>query len=144
MRLAFWRSDTAVAGPAVPQVSPAAGTPVSAPAGELDFVAIGQALARKRNWIILPTLLAAVLSITAVNMITPRYRSEVRILIDGRENVFLRPNGERNDDRNALDAEAVTSQVQLLLSRDLARDVIKKNRLSELPEFVRSCAAFPR
>ena len=98
-------------------------------------MAIGQALARKRNWIIVPTLLAAVLSITAVNMVTPRYRSEVRILIDGRENVFLRPNGERNDDRNALDPEAVTSQVQLLQSRDLARDVIKKNKLAELPEF---------
>ena len=97
--------------------------------------ALGHALLRRKRWIIIPTVLAAVLSITAVNMITPRYRSEVRILIDGRENVFLRPNGERNDDRNALDAEAVTSQVQLLLSRDLAREVIKKNKLAELPEF---------
>ncbi|WP_298261986.1 exopolysaccharide transport family protein, partial [Bradyrhizobium sp.] len=52
-----------------------------------------------------------------------------------RENVFLRPNGERNDDRNALDPEAVTSQVQLVLSRDLARDIIKKNKLAERPEF---------
>ena len=92
-------------------------------------------IARKRSWIIVPTLLAAVLSVAAVNLITPRYKSEVRILIDGRENVFLRPNGERNDDRNGLDAEAVTSQVQLLLSRDLARDVIQKNKLAELPEF---------
>src|SRR5277367_6291302 len=135
MRLAFWRSGKAASEPADPIVTPVADKPVTAPVGELDFVAIGQALARKRNWIIIPTVLAAVLSITAVNMITPRYRSEVRILIDGRENVFLRPTGERNDDRNALDAEAVTSQVQLLLSRDLARDVIKKNRLAELPEF---------
>ena len=135
MRLAFWRSGKAVAAPADPEVPPVADKPATAPVGELDFVAIGQALARKRNWIIVPTLLAAALSITVVNMITPRYRSEVRILIDGRENVFLRPNGERNDDRNALDAEAVTSQVQLLQSRDLARDVIKKNKLAELPEF---------
>src|ERR1700722_9194281 len=135
MRLAFWRSGNAVAAPADPGVAPAADSQVAAPAGELDFVAIGQALSRKRIWIIIPTVLAAVLSITAGNMITPRYKSEVRILIDGRENVFLRPNGERNDDRNALDAEAVTSQVQLLQSRDLAREVIKKNRLAELPEF---------
>jgi polysaccharide biosynthesis transport protein len=135
MRLAFWRSGKAVSEPTDPEVTPVADKPATAPVGELDFVAIGQALARKRNWIIIPTVLAAVLSITAVNMITPRYRSEVRILIDGRENVFLRPNGERNDDRNALDAEAVTSQVQLLLSRDLAREVIKKNKLAELPEF---------
>src|SRR5271155_2907339 len=135
MRLAFWRSGKAASEPADPIVTPVADKPVTAPVGELDFVAIGQALARKRNWIIIPTVRAAVLSITAVNMITPRYKSEVRILIDGRENVFLRPNGERNDERNALDAEAVTSQVQFLLSRDLAREVIQKNKLAGLPEF---------
>jgi succinoglycan biosynthesis transport protein ExoP len=49
--------------------------------------------------------------------------------------VFLRPNGERSEERSSLDAEAVTSQVQLLLSRDLAREVIKANKLAELPEF---------
>jgi succinoglycan biosynthesis transport protein ExoP len=135
MRLAFWRFGKASAAPAQPKVAPAAARPMPAQAGELDFLAIGQALARKRNWIIVPTVLAAVLSIAAVNMITPRYKSEARILIDGRENIFLRPNGERAEDRNTLDAEAVTSQVQLLLSRDLARDIIKKNRLAELPEF---------
>ena len=43
--------------------------------------------------------------------------------------------GERNEERNALDAEAVTSQVQLLLSRDLAREIIRKNKLAERPEF---------
>jgi uncharacterized protein involved in exopolysaccharide biosynthesis/Mrp family chromosome partitioning ATPase len=68
-------------------------------------------------------------------MISPRYKSEARILVDGRENVFLRPNGERTEDRNTVDPEAVTSQVQLLLSRDLARDIIKKNKLAERPEF---------
>ena len=135
MRLAFWRSGKAVSEPTDPIVTPVADKPVTAPVGDLDFVAIGQALSRKRIWIIIPTVLAAMLSITAVSMITPRYKSEVRILIDGRENVFLRPNGERNDDRNALDPEAVTSQVQLLQSRDLAREVIRKNRLAELPEF---------
>ena len=41
----------------------------------------------------------------------------------------------RTEERGSLDAEAVTSQVQLLLSRDLAREVIKANKLAELPEF---------
>lgn len=103
--------------------------------GDLDLRALGRALARKRLWIILPTLLVAVAAMTAVNVITPRYKSEARILIDGRENIFLRPNGERNEERTSLDAEAVTSQVQLLLSRDLAREIIKKNKLAERPEF---------
>jgi uncharacterized protein involved in exopolysaccharide biosynthesis len=103
--------------------------------GDIDLRGLGEALRRKRNWIVVPTLFVLVLSVVIVNIITPRYKSEARILIDGRENVFLRPNGERNEDRPALDPEAVTSQVQLVLSRDLARDVIKKNKLAELPEF---------
>jgi uncharacterized protein involved in exopolysaccharide biosynthesis/Mrp family chromosome partitioning ATPase len=138
MRLAFWRAgkDRASVGPAVTGPAPASPGPAAASvSGDLDLGALGQALARKRGWIIVPTVLAAVLSITAVNLVTPRYKSEVRILIDGRENIFLRPNGERNEERTALDAEAVTSQVQLLQSRDLASEIIKKNKLAERPEF---------
>jgi polysaccharide biosynthesis transport protein len=145
MRLAFWRAgkDNALVEKAVAKPLPATATSpaTTKPAaavltGDLDFRVLGQALVRKRRWIIVPTVLAAVLSIAAVNLVTPRYKSEARILIDGRENIFLRPNGERNDERAApLDSEAVTSQVQLLLSRDLARDIIKKNKLAERPEF---------
>src|SRR4029077_18374841 len=143
MRLAFWRAAKPKAAKQEPEgqrvaarPAMASGTPaVVAASGDLDLRVLGQALARKRGWIIVPTVLAAVLSITAVNLVTPRYKSEARILVDGRENVFLRPNGERNEERTALDAEAVTSQVQLLLSRDLARQVIKKNKLAERAEF---------
>jgi polysaccharide biosynthesis transport protein len=138
MRLAFWRAgkDKALVQRAIARPAPATyRTADAAVSGDLDLRALGQALVRKRGWIIVPTVLAAVLSIAAVNLVTPRYKSEARILIDGRENVFLRPNGERNEERTALDPEAVTSQVQLLLSRDLARDIIKKNKLAERPEF---------
>jgi tyrosine-protein kinase Etk/Wzc len=154
MRLAFWRAgkykawvQRAIARPAAPAARKSiSDRPVSdklvsdKPAaafesGDLDLRGLGQALLRHKNWIIVPTLVAAALSIAAVNLVTPRYKSEARILIDGRENVFLRPNGERNEERTALDAEAVTSQVQLLLSRDLAREVIRKNKLAERPEF---------
>jgi len=138
MRLAFWRAgnDEAVVQRAVATPAPSVSTPLTASeAGDLDLRALGHALMRKRGWIIIPTLLALVLSLVAVNMVTPRFKSEARILIDGRESVFLRPNGERNEERNPLDAEAVTSQVQLLQSRDLAREIIRKNKLAERPEF---------
>jgi len=143
MRLAFWRTgkyravvQRVISKPAPVASEPAVARPVAAPeSGDLDLHALGQVLMRRRSWIIVPTVLAAVLSIAAVNMVSPRYKSEVRILIDGRENVFLRPNGERSEERNALDAEAVTSQVQLLQSRDLAREIIRKNKLAERPEF---------
>ena len=151
MRFAFWRrrkaeKKTETSAEATVAAAPLA---VSAPtqkggavavtpaleSGDLDLRAIGQVLFRKKFWIIGPTLAALCLSIFVVNSITPRYKSEARILIDGRENVFLRPNGERNEERTSLDAEAVTSQVQLLLSREVARAVIQKNSLEKLPEF---------
>src|ERR1700682_6381385 len=143
MRLPFGRAGKDTAGTeelvvrtAIATPAPVTGKPAAASeSGDLDLRALGQALARNRGWVIVPTVLAAVLSIASVNLITARYKSEARILIDGRENVFLRPNGERNEERAALDTEAVTSQVQLLLSRDLAREIIKKNKLAERPEF---------
>lgn len=154
MRLAFWRAgkDKAVIERAVskpkaeakvadvaPKVearpAPAAAKQTPVESGDIDLHALGDALARKRGWIIVPTVLALVASVAAVNLVTPRYKSESRILIDGRENVFLRPNSDRAEERQALDAEAVTSQVQLVLSRDLAREIIKKNKLAERPEF---------
>src|SRR6185437_5747962 len=113
----------------------AASRPGASQSGEIDFRALGEALSRQRRWIIVPTVAALLLSLVIVNLITSRYKSEARILIDGRENVFLRPTGERDEQRAALDAEAVTSQVQLVLSRDLAREIIKKNKLAEKPEF---------
>jgi tyrosine-protein kinase Etk/Wzc len=138
MRLAFWRAgkDKPVVQQAMARPAPSAPKPVAtSESGDLDLHALGQALMRKRSLIIVPTVLALVASLAAVNMITPRFKSEARILVDGRENVFLRPTGERNEERSALDAEAVTSQVQLVQSRDLAREIIKKNKLAERPEF---------
>ncbi len=144
MRLAFWRAGNGSASaqrlnskPA-PTFSKAAPRNFAATApiyGGPDLRAFGDALRRKKNWILIPTAIAFVLSMTAVNLVSPRYKAEARILIDGRENVFLRPNGERTEERTTLDPEAVASQVQLLLSRDLARDIIKKNKLAERPEF---------
>jgi uncharacterized protein involved in exopolysaccharide biosynthesis len=138
MRWAFWRAgnDKPVVRWAMARPAPSATKPVAASgSGDLDLHALGQALMRKRYWIIAPTMLALVASLVAVNMVTPRYKSEARILIDGRESVFLRPTGERNEERSALDPEAVTSQVQLVQSRDLAREIIRKNKLAERPEF---------
>jgi succinoglycan biosynthesis transport protein ExoP len=137
MRLKFWESQPALATPApapTPSRVVAAAEPQGA-AGDLDLRAIWQGLIKRKGWILIPTVVAAALSFAAVNVITPRYKSEARVLVEGRENVFLRPTVDRVEERSAPDAEAVTSQVQLILSRDLARDIIRKNKLAERPEF---------
>ena len=111
-----------------------AGTPWG---GELDIRALGRALWAQRWWVLAPALVVAVLASVAVNLMTPKYKSEARILIEGRENVFLRPEAEKpgDHDQALVDQEAVTSQVQLALSRDLARQVIRQLKLGERPEF---------
>ncbi|WP_284694308.1 exopolysaccharide transport family protein [Rhodoplanes serenus] len=112
------------------------GDPVAPRVGELDMRAIGRALWRRKWLIILPTLVVALAATVAVNLLTPRYKSEARILYEGRENVFLRPEADRAGvDRTAADQEAMASQVQLILSRELASQVIAELRLAERPEF---------
>jgi uncharacterized protein involved in exopolysaccharide biosynthesis len=104
--------------------------------GELDFSALGATLLRKKWSILRPTILVGLATLLAVQVITPKYQSESRIFIEGRDNVYLRPDVDRDtSDRNAVDQEAVTSQAQIILSRDLAQEVIKKLKLGERPEF---------
>lgn len=102
---------------------------------ELELRGLGRAIWSRRWRILGPTLILTLLAFIAVNTITPYYRSEARILIEGRDNIFLRPEAEKNFDRNIVDPEAVTSQVQVILSRDLARRVVRQLKLGERPEF---------
>ncbi|HXL67145.1 MAG TPA: exopolysaccharide transport family protein [Xanthobacteraceae bacterium] len=116
-----------------------AGAEIPAETGEgaLDLAALGRAIWRKRRWIVVPTLVAAFVSFVAVNLVTPRYKSETRILIESRETAYNRPDGERvvDRDRTPIDEQAVQSQVQLVQSRDLARKVVRDLKLAERSEF---------
>jgi polysaccharide biosynthesis transport protein len=109
----------------------------SAGDGELDFGSVGRALWRKKLWVLGPALAIGALAFVGVNMIAPQYRSEARVLIEGRESIFLRPEAERGSerDRTVIDQEAMNSQVQLVLSREVARTVIAQLKLNESPEF---------
>ena len=102
---------------------------------ELDLRALGAALWRKKWLVLVPTILVAVATLLIVDRITPKFRSEAKIAIEGRENVFLRPEAEKSIDRAAADQEAIATQVQILQSRDIARQVIRELKLGERPEF---------
>src|ERR1700674_183637 len=98
----------------------------------IELGAVGRALWRKKWWVLAPTLVVAAIAALGVNLVTPRYKSEARVLIERRENVFLRPEGEKSvTDRAVVDQEAITSRVQLVLSRDVARQVIRQLKLGE-------------
>ena len=61
----------------------------SARDGELDLRTLGRSLWRKKWWALVPALVVALLAGVAVNLLSPQYKSEARILIETRDNVFL-------------------------------------------------------
>ncbi len=103
---------------------------------DFDLAGLGAALWQKRYSIIRPTIIVALIAFAVVMLIPAKYQSEARVLVVGRDNVFLRPDADKDVlDRGVVDQEAVTSQAQLILSRDLAAEVIQKLKLYDLPEF---------
>jgi polysaccharide biosynthesis transport protein len=103
---------------------------------DLDFASLGAALWRARYAILRPTLIVALLTFGVVMLIPPKYQSEARVLIVGRDNVFLRPDADKDVlDRGTIDQDTITSQAQLMMSREVANDVITKLELNKLPEF---------
>ena len=103
---------------------------------DFDIPALGAALWRNKWKILRPTILIALATLAVVMVIPPKYLSESRVLVVGRDNIYLRPDADKDIvDRSVVDPEAVTSQVQLVLSRDLASEVIAKLKLGERREF---------
>jgi succinoglycan biosynthesis transport protein ExoP len=125
----LFRKKLKVAAAPAPVVAP------FAPNGEPDMRGLGRVLWQKKARILGLALVVAAAAFVVVNAITPRYRSESRLLLEARENVFLRAEADKTGDRATIDPEAVTSQIQLVLSRDLARQVIAKEKLTDNPEF---------
>lgn len=99
---------------------------------------LGQALGvllRSWLWILLPALLVAILAIVAVQVVAPRYTAEAKLILENREPAFARGAAERSDQKEQIDEQAVASQVQVVMSRDLAREAIRRLHLAGNPEF---------
>lgn len=139
----FFRKKSKAAAPVAAPIPVARPIPAPMPApamtdfgGEPDLRSIGRALWAKKTMIFGVTLLATAGAFLVVNSVTPRYQSETKLLLESRENVFMRADADKGlTDRATVDQEAVTSQIQLVLSRDVAREVIKKENLTQSREF---------
>lgn len=108
----------------------------AAPASELDLGVLAAALWRRKLWVIVPTLMALIGSAAFVSTLTPLYKSEARLLLEPRETTFTRPTGDAlSGEQRTVDEQAVRSQVELITSVDLARDVARRLNLEGNPEF---------
>ena len=117
------------------QAGPLAASPLPVGSGAVDLGSLFSALWRHKKWILLPTLLALLGSFAIVTVVRPRYTGEARILLENRESHFTRPERDTRGGETAIDQDAVQSQVQLLNSRDLARQIIKRLKLLGNEEF---------
>ena len=104
---------------------------------DVDIAALWRAIADRKSYLFGVALTAGLLTFIALQFVTPLYTSQARILIEHDEPAFMRPRAEsvNADRRSLLDPEAVASQVQVLLSRDLAYQVVKARKLEDKREF---------
>ncbi|MFD6318201.1 GumC family protein [Methylorubrum thiocyanatum] len=112
--------------------------PSGGPGGPGDGLAVSQmagVLRRSWAWIAVPTLLAALGAGVFVQVVTPRYTGEAKVLLESRDPAFARTAAERTDQPLPIDEQAVASQVQVAMSRDLAREAIRSLKLVGNPEF---------
>lgn len=96
---------------------------------------VPQILRRSLAWIVVPTALVAVGAGVFVNVVPPRYTGEAKVILESRETAFTRTAQERSDPSALIDDQAVASQVQVMMSRDIAREAIKRLKLVGNPEF---------
>ncbi|WP_186421070.1 GumC family protein [Bosea sp. CS1GBMeth4] len=101
----------------------------------LDLPALWAAIKARKLWIVGPTLAALGLSFVAVNLVTPRYTGEARLLLESRDSFYTRPGQTPDGAGPQFDPEGVQSQVQVIMSRDLAREAIKRIGLVGNAEF---------
>ncbi|MCA1952753.1 MAG: GumC family protein, partial [Hyphomicrobiales bacterium] len=105
------------------------------PATSESIGGLAGALWRRRLWILVPTLLAFLLAMATVNLLTPRYTGEARVLLENRDTVYSRPDRDLSPGNAAIDPEAVASQVQNVMSKDLALDIIREMGLARRAEY---------
>ena len=98
---------------------------------EIDLRDVWTAIVAAKKTIIVVTLLCFLAALAYVITATPRYSGEAKVLVENQEGYLTRQ--ERTD--MAPDEAAVASQVQVILSRDLARQAIRKLNLAGNPEF---------
>src|SRR3954454_23215613 len=80
-------------------------------------------------------IVAFAASVLFVTLVPPRYTGEAKLILESRDSFYTRPTQDRGEQQPLIDEQAVASQVQVVMSRDLARDAIKQLGLVGNEEF---------
>jgi len=103
---------------------------------DIDLGGLFGAIWRNRMRVLLATVACAGVGFVGANLITPKYKSESRLLIETREPAFTTGSDRaQGREQPAFDELGIASQVQLLKSADLIKQVARNMKLHELEEF---------
>ena len=102
---------------------------------DVDLGRLFSSLARGWRRILGVALVLTGLAFLFAWLATPLYQAETRLLIETRESVFTRPDSTDDSSRTILDEEGVTSQVEVISSADILKQVARQLNLTGRPEF---------
>lgn len=102
----------------------------------LEMGTIAGAIASRWLRIVAVTLVLMAITYAVLMFVPKMYESQAGILVEPRENAFTAPTGTATSSSNGITAEAlVSSQIELLKSRDTLLRVIDQLKLRDEPEF---------
>lgn len=110
----------------------------SQPDVDIDLKQLFAAIWQRRYRILALTVAVSAIAFVGANVATPSYQGEARLLIEPRAAAFSKTEQAGSDTQPLLDELNIASQVQVLNSADLIKQVAKDLNLIGLPEFDKS------
>ncbi|CAN7547885.1 GumC family protein [Pararhizobium sp. LjRoot238] len=103
---------------------------------DIDLGGLFRAIWRRRGRVLAATVVFAGLAFVGTSLMSPDYQSEARLLIESRQPEFSGANqGPPQTTDSPFDESGISSQVQVLRSVDLIKQVAREMKLHELTEF---------
>ncbi|MBE7184996.1 MAG: chain-length determining protein [Methylobacterium mesophilicum] len=102
---------------------------------DVDLRTLFGSLLRRWKRVLGVSLLVGAGAFALASLATPQFRSETRLSIEGRESAFTRPNTGPQADPQPMDAEGITTQVELIGSSSILRKVAGDLDLRARDEF---------
>jgi exopolysaccharide transport family protein len=104
---------------------------------DIDLGGLFRAIWQRRGRVLAATVVFSGLAFTGTSLMSPDYQSEARLLIESRQPEFSGVNnqGPPQTTDSLFDESGISSQVQVLRSIDLIKQVAREMKLYELPEF---------
>lgn len=101
----------------------------------IDTNAIIAAVVSKLPRMILVSLIVLAVTFVVVSFMPKLYESSAGILVEARSNIYSRASNESASQSGGAETGAVSSQIELLKSRDTLLNVVRSENLRDVPEF---------